>query len=259
VLIADNIFIVTGASSGIGRATACALADRGGRVALVARRADRLREVADLLGPIAIAIPVDITTAGAPDLIYEATTDAFGRVDGLINCAGRGLAGRIVDLDVDVVDESFELNFVAPLRLIQAIAPHLVAQKSGAIGNVSSPVATLGLPGIAGYATAKAALSALSIALRRELIPSGVRVSLVYPGVTDSEYYDTLMGDETARTEPRPPAQPPERVARGIVRAIERGEREVWCLSPKESRGLRIMGAMARVMPGALDRGLANR
>lgn len=258
MLIADRAFVVTGASSGLGREVARQLADAGGRVALVARRADRLRELAEQIGPTAAAIPVDVTTAEAPDRIYEATIEAFGRIDGLVNAAGRGLAGEITELDVDLLDETFELNFVAPLRLIQRIVPTLVEQEEGVVVNVSSPTAVMGLPGIGGYASAKAALGAATLALRREVSARGVRVILVYPGVMDTEYYDNILG-ETDPDEARPPARPPAQVARAIVRAIFRNQREVWSLSARERRAWRMMRFIGRIAPGALDRGLSRR
>jgi NAD(P)-dependent dehydrogenase (short-subunit alcohol dehydrogenase family) len=158
------------------------LADAGARVALVARRADRLAELAEQIGPTAVAIPADVTTAEAPDLVYTRTIDAFGRVDGLVNAAGRGMAADVLAMDLDTLDESFELNFVAPVRLIQRIVPALVEQGEGVVVNVSSPTSQMGLPGIAGYAAAKAALNALTVALRRELLGTGVHVMLVFHG-----------------------------------------------------------------------------
>jgi short-subunit dehydrogenase len=203
-------------------------------------------------------VPVDITTADAPERIYAATIEAFGRVDGLVNAAGRGLAGDIVSLDVDLLDETFELNFVAPIRLIQRIVPTLLEQEEGLVVNVSSPTSLMGLTGIGGYASAKAALNAATVALRRELSGKGVQVMLVFPGVMDTEYYDNIMGavdpDDT-----RPPARPPADVARAVVQGILRGRREVWSLSGRERRAWRIMRFMGRFMPGALDRGLSRR
>jgi short-subunit dehydrogenase len=258
VQVAERVFVVTGASSGLGREVARALTDAGGHVALVARRADRLEELAGQLGAVACAIPVDVTTAAAPDRIHDATVEAFGRIDGLVNAAGRGLAGDVVGVDLDLVDEAFELNFVAPLRLIQRILPTLIEQDEGIIVNVSSPTAVMGLPGIAGYASAKAALSAMTVALRREVAGKGVQVMLVYPGVMDTEYYDHIMG-ETEPDETRPPARSAALVARAIVDGILKNRREVWALTPRESRAIRLMRLLGAIAPGAVERGLSRR
>ena len=256
--IADRAFVVTGASSGIGAAIARALVDAGGRVVLVARRAEQLERLAGQLGPASLAVPVDVTTAEAPEHVHAATVEAFGAVHGLVNCAGRGLAGDILELDLDSFDEALELNLVAPLRLIQRIAPALVEQEEGVIVNVSSPTARMGLPGIAGYAMSKSALDALTIALRRELFGSGVRVMAVYPGVTESEFYQRIMGEDDGDAA-RPPGRPAGVVAAAVVRGIRRNQREVWTLSGAERNRLRLMGVMGRLSPNALDRGLSPR
>lgn len=257
MLIGDRVFVVTGASSGIGEAIARELADQGGRVALVARRANRLKKLAKELGPTAAVVPVDVTTGDAPDLIHDATIDAFGAVHGLVNCAGRGLAGQIADLDPELLDEAFELNLVAPIRLIQRLVKPMLLQSEGTIVNVSSPTARLGLPGIAGYAMTKSALDALTVALRRELFGTGVHVMAAYPGATESGFYDQIMGDVEDSARPR--SQPAAVVARAIVRGIVKRRREVWALSSAERRRIRMIGLMGRLSPTALDRGMAPR
>src|SRR5207244_11156955 len=190
-----------------------------------------------------LAVPVDVTTAEAPDHVHAAATEAFGTIHGLVNCAGRGLTGDVLALDLDSLDEALELNLVAPLRLIQRIAPTLVEQEEGVVVNVSSPTARMGLPGIAGYAMSKSALDALTAALRRELFGTGVRVMAVYPGVTESEFYQHIMGDADG-DDARPPGRPAAAVAAAIVRGILRNQREVWTLSGPERNRLRLMGAM---------------
>jgi len=203
-------------------------------------------------------VPVDLTTAEAPEHVHAATVDAFGAIHGVVNCAGRGLSGGVLNLDLDSLDEAFELNLVAPLRLIQRIAPTLVEQEEGLVANVSSPTARMGLPGIAGYAMSKSALDALTIALRRELFGSGVHVMAVYPGVTESEFYQHIMGEGDG-ADARPPGRPASAVAAAIVRGILRNQREVWTLSAPERNRLRLMAVLNRISPTAVDRGLAPK
>jgi short-subunit dehydrogenase len=256
--IVDRVFAVTGASSGIGLATARALVEAGGRVVLVARRAERLAEEADRLGAAAVASAVELTTADAPDLILASGLSAFGRVDGLLNCAGRGLVGKLLELDVDLLDEALELNLVAPLRLIQRLGPELASRGDGVVVNVLSPTARMGLPGIAGYAASKAAFAAVTDSLRRELLPKGVLVIAVYPGATESEFYDSPMGaGPDAVNETRPPTRPARLVAEAIVRAIGTGRREVWCMSGAERRQFGLLGLMNRLAPKTIDRSLS--
>jgi short-subunit dehydrogenase len=257
--LAESVFVITGASSGIGRAVARALAAERARVALVARRRDRLDAIATELGDLAVAIACDITTGEAPELIATTTEQAFGRIDGLINCAGRGLAGKLVTLDVDSVDEALELNLIAPLRLIQRLAPAMMARGDGVIVNVSSPTADMGLPSIGGYALSKAALNAVTRTLRRELLTHGVRVLSVSPGVTESEFYDVLIGGAPDDRAERPPAQPAEAVARAIVDALRRDRREIWPATAAERRRRRVLGIIAWLFPRMVDRGLAAR
>jgi short-subunit dehydrogenase len=258
VQLADRVFVVTGASSGIGRAIALALADAGGRVALVGRRADRLEALAQQLGSDAIAIPTDVTTAEAPDVIAEAAGRAFGQVDGLVNCAGRGLAGKLLDLDVELLDEAFELNLVAPLRLIQRLVPAMVERGEGVVVNVSSPTARMGMPGIGGYAMTKAALDAQTEALRRELHGTGVRVVGVFPGVAESEFYDSILGGSGADREARPPARPAEAIAAAVVEGVRRDRREVWAMGAGERRRHRVLRLIGAITPRVLDRGLSG-
>ena len=257
--LADRAFVVTGASSGIGKAIALALADAGARVALVARRGDRLEQVAQQLGPVAVAIAVDVTTAEAPDAIAAAAEGAFGQVDGLVNCAGRGLTGRLLDLDVDLLDEAFELNLVAPLRLTQRLVRPMVERGEGVVVNVSSPTARMGMPGIGGYAMTKAALDAQTEALRRELFGTGVRVVAVFPGVAESEFYDKILGSTGADRETRPPARPAEAIAAAVIEGLRRDRREIWAMAGGERRRHRMLRLFGALAPRMLDRGLAGR
>jgi short-subunit dehydrogenase len=259
VQLADRAFVVTGASSGIGRAIAIALADAGCRVALVARRGDRLAALSEQLGAVATAIPVDVTTAEAPDAIAVAAEAAFGQVDGLVNCAGRGLSGKLLDLDVDLLDEAFELNLVAPLRLIQRLVPPMIERGEGVVVNVSSPTARMGMPGIGGYAMTKAALDAQTEALRRELLGTGVRVVAVFPGVAESEFYESILGGTEADRETRPPARPAAAIAAAVVDGLRRDRREIWAMARGERRRHRVLRILGALSPKVVDRGLAGR
>ena len=196
--IATSKIIITGASSGIGLATARAAIKKGTQVALVARREDRLNALVADLGPNALAVPCDVTEAVEIRSAIDKVIAAFGRIDVLINNAGRGFYASIEEIDVAAYRTLLDLNTIAPLAMMQAVLPQMRHQGSGAIVNVSSG-ATFGvLPGAATYASSKSALNMLSDVARIELADIGIAVSTIYPFVTDTEFYEVVQKGEAA-------------------------------------------------------------
>lgn len=196
--LAGQVALVTGASSGIGRATASLLAERGATVVLVARNAERLAELADTItqaGGQALALPSDVTDASARVGILDAVTQRAGRLDVLVNAAGVIASGRIEDTKLDAWRAMFELNVEAVFHLIQLAVPLLGAQR-GAIVNVSSVCGLRAFPGVLSYAASKAALDQLTACAALELAGSGVRVNAVNPGVVVSELHRRSGFDE---------------------------------------------------------------
>jgi NADP-dependent 3-hydroxy acid dehydrogenase YdfG len=155
------VVLVTGASSGIGAATARAASSAGAQVVLLARRTDRIRRLADELGE-AVFVRCDVTDAGEVDAAVRAATEAFGRIDVLCNIAGQGLHAPLEEIDPDDFRAILELNLVAPLVTMQAVLPIMRKQGSGSIVNVSSGITFSALPGSAAYGASKAGLSKLS-------------------------------------------------------------------------------------------------
>jgi NADP-dependent 3-hydroxy acid dehydrogenase YdfG len=181
---------VTGASSGIGRATALALASEGAAVALAGRRAERLEEVAGEIraqGGTALAHPADLTTAGAAHEFVERAHAELGRLDALVNCAGALTAERFDESEPARWGEMIDVNVLAVLHCTSAALPLMTAQRSGHIVNVSSVAASHPVPGWAVYCLTKAGISAFSASLRAELLPLGIRVTLIEPGFTETE------------------------------------------------------------------------
>ena len=232
MIINDSAVVVTGASSGIGLACARYLASRGARVVLAARDAARLREVQDEL-PGSLAVPTDVTDDGQARRLVEQAVQQLGRIDVLVNCAGKAMFGRIEDLGVADYQTLLGLNVVAPLRLMQLVIPLMRGQGGGTIVNVSSQASKKFIPNIAGYASTKHALRALSLTARAELAEDGITVAMIYPGVVDTDF-----GSNTAYPEPEtlrrapdgsllPHVIPPSSVAEGIGRLIESGEAEL--------------------------------
>jgi short-subunit dehydrogenase len=215
-----HAMIVTGASSGIGRALALAAARDGFAVLLVARRAERLETTAREIraaGGAAKALAIDICGRDAADRIAAAAMQAFGRIDVLVNNAGAGAHGDLLAQSDADVEAQWQQHVAAPLRLSRAALPHLERTR-GALVFVGSGVARVPVPAFGAYAPMKAAIRAAAIQLRRELRSHGIAVTYVDPGVVATEFHGTAS---IAR--PRSmPAVPAERVAAAMLRGIKR-------------------------------------
>ena len=177
--------IVTGATSGLGRATALRLARDGFQILAVGRDADALASVtADIkaAGGTAASCVADVTSDDAPQRIVDAALAACGGIDALVNAAGIIASGSVMDTTDDGWDTMMNINVRAPFRLLRQAAPSLIARK-GAVVNVSSVAGLRAFPGIASYAVSKAAVDQLTRVAALDLAPHGVRVNAVNPGV----------------------------------------------------------------------------
>jgi NAD(P)-dependent dehydrogenase (short-subunit alcohol dehydrogenase family) len=185
-MLTNKVAIVTGASSGIGHATAVALARAGALVAAVGRNADALeRTIAECRhdGGTAMAIATDLTAAAGPDEIVRHTVARFGSVDIVVNAAGIIAMGTADDTADELWDRVMDLNVRAPFRLMRAAFPHL-KERQGSVVNVSSVNGQRVFPNLAAYNTSKAALDQLTRCAAIDWAPHGVRVNAVNPGVT---------------------------------------------------------------------------
>jgi len=174
--------LVTGASRGIGAATAQALDRAGARVALVARSGDALAAVAESLGHDPLIIQADLAEDDAPGMIAERALEALGSVDVLVNNAGVGVRTDSTELDGDTIDRIHQLNVRNLLLLTTALIPSMVELGGGSIVNISSVSAVVGTPRRSAYAASKGAVDGLTRSLAMEFGPSGVRVNSVAPG-----------------------------------------------------------------------------
>lgn len=224
--IENRVMIVTGASSGIGAATARLAASQGAKVVLVARRADRLAALAEEL-PGALAVPADLREPGEVQRVVQATLDAHGRVDVLINNAGQGLHLPLERVAVDDLRAIMELNVYTPLLAMQAVLPAMRKQGGGAIVNISSGTTRMVIPGVGAYAATKAALNMLSLVARAELAAEGIVVSVVYPSITATEFHETLRAGSFDPSRAPMKAHTAESVAEAILGAVRSGEAEV--------------------------------
>jgi NADP-dependent 3-hydroxy acid dehydrogenase YdfG len=199
--LTGTVALVTGASSGIGEATARALAARGAAVALVARRKDRLEALATGIrksGGTARAFPADITADGEAASLADRVVTQLGRLDTLVNAAGIMLVGPALDAPAGEWQRNVDLNVSALLRLTHAALPHLVAaaqdQTRGVadLVNISSVAGRQAIGGAAVYSMTKFGVTAFSEALRQELAAQHVRVSAVEPGAVATELTDHI-------------------------------------------------------------------
>jgi short-subunit dehydrogenase len=211
--------IVTGASSGIGRALALAAARDGYHVVLSARRRVLLDEIAGAIresGGASITLAGDITAPEMPARIVEAALRAFERIDAVVNNAGVGAYGLLLDQSDAQLEAQWQLHVVAPLRLARAAAAPLEATR-GQLVFIGSGVARVPLPLYGAYSIAKAAVRAAAIQLRRELRPRRIGVTYVDPGVVATEFHSRIgITPSTAFV------ASPERVAQRILRGIQR-------------------------------------
>jgi short-subunit dehydrogenase len=221
---ADKTVIITGASSGIGAATAQAFAAAGANVVLAARDQARLANVAGTINGRALVVPTDMSDRKAIERLVAETVAAFGGVDIVINNAGVGLAAPIAELQLHDFEQALAVDLLGPLLLTQAALPHM-KRDGGQLIYVSSVVGLRALPYLGGYAAAKAALDRLTEALRVELRDTGIAVTLVRPGSTRTGFSQHRLGSGRERRRVSPRAATPEQVARAILKAAVREPR----------------------------------
>jgi NAD(P)-dependent dehydrogenase (short-subunit alcohol dehydrogenase family) len=195
-----KVIVVTGASSGIGRATAEAFARAGAAVVLVGRSEQGLADVERTIlegGGRARACRADLTSDDAPDRVVAAAVDGFGGLDVLVNAAGIIASGTLETTDDAAWDLMMALNLRAPFRLMRAAAPHLRVRK-GSVVNVSSVNGLRAFPGVLAYCVSKAGVDHLTRCAALEMAPYGVRVNAVNPGVTVTNLHKRGGMDDTA-------------------------------------------------------------
>lgn len=227
--------VITGASSGIGRATAIQMATRGAHVVLAARRAEALEEVAALCrthGVTAEVVPTDVTKPEECARLIERA----GRVDVLVNNAGYAIFDEVAAAKLEDVRGMMDTNFFGAVHCTQAVLPQMLERRSGAIVNVASIVGLMGFVRMSGYCASKFALVGWSEALRGEVLQRGVKVSLICPGTTETEFFDTAERGKMPGASRLMLAMTADHVARAI------------CAAAEDGRYRRIMPLVARML-----------
>jgi len=247
--LAGRVALVTGASSGIGEATAREFAKEWARVALFARREDRLEAVADGIrreGGQAMVCAGDVTDPGSVQAAVQNVLAQWKRVDLLVNNAGRGLAAPFEAVTAQEFRDLVEVNLIGVLTATQAVLPTMLKQNAGHIFNVSSVIGRRGMPFRSAYSATKFGLVGLTECLRQELQGTGVHVSLVYPIFTTTEFHDV----EVKKVEPRRfgPVQSAEQVAKAVVRCARHPRPEVYPYPPA-----RILAVLSALSPSLVD------
>jgi NAD(P)-dependent dehydrogenase (short-subunit alcohol dehydrogenase family) len=182
------IWLITGCSTGLGRALAeTALAD-GHRVVVTARRVESVHDLVEKYPSQAIAAPLDVRDSSQVEAAVRAATDAFGRVDVLVNNAGHGYRAAVEEGEDAALRELFDTNLFGAIAMIRAVLPGMRERGAGTIVNVSSMAAQGAAPGSGFYAATKAALEQVSVALRAEVAPLGISVMVVEPGAFRTDF-----------------------------------------------------------------------
>lgn len=242
-----SVAIVTGASRGIGRAVCRAAADRGARVGLVARDREALEEVLDAIGGGGVVAVADVSSREQTEGAVRQVEDALGPIDIAVANAGIGLYGAFVDSDPDDFQRLLGVNLLGTMYLLRAVLPAMVERRRGHIVIVGSVAGRMAAPFEAVYSSTKFAQTALAEALSVELAAFDIGVSLVNPGVVETQFFEA-RGHSYDRSFPK--LIPPEKVAQAVIGAVERGRHEIFVPS-----WLRSADVVRHVAPFLYDPG----
>jgi len=255
---APRVVVITGASSGIGRAAALAFAQRGENLVLASRRGGELEAlVADceVLGARAIAVPTDVADNRQVKKLAAEAVGRFGHIDVWVNNASVSAYGRFLDVPLAATRRVLDVNLMGHVHGARAALKVFSAQGTGTLVNVSSIIGEVSVPYMTAYSIAKAGTNALTESLRQELAMAGtrsIRVTSVMPATIDTPFYRNVANYSGRRMLPPPPVYPPEIVAAAIVRASRHPKREVFA---GPAGGALVV--LHRLLPGPVETGMA--
>jgi len=247
------VVVVTGASSGIGRATVHVLARRGYRLVLAARSEENLEKVraeCEELGAEAVVVPTDVSDGDSVDALFRTAVSRFGTVDGVVHSAAVLAYGRFVDIPARVFDQVLSTNVQGTANVARAALGVFEEQAGGRLVVVGSVIGQIAVPLMSTYVTSKWAMAGLVRTLQIEArrLP-GVDVTLVSPGGVNTPIYQLAGNYAGFASRPPPPVDPPEKVARAVVRGLDRPRRSI---SVGPANPMMVFGF--RSLPGVYDR-----
>ena len=253
----DSAIVITGASSGIGAATAYALAHRGADVVLAARSEDALQRVARRcreLGGRALVVPTDVTDPEAVVGLAVRAVQEFGRIDGWVNNAAVGTVGLFDEIPVEEFRRVVEVNLLGVAYGIKAALPWLTAAGGGVLVNNASMLAEVAMPYQSAYNATKHGIRGLADTVRQELRVTGrgnISICTVLPATIDTPFFQHAANHSGHELTPPPPVYPPEVVADTIVRLLRRPRREAYA-----GGAARLIGLQWRLAPALAERAL---
>jgi len=224
-----KVAVITGASSGLGRLLALRVAREGARVALVARREQRLKELAAEIEKMSgepLVIPCDVAERARVFAAAEQVLQRFGHVDVLVNNAGYGHHRRFLEWDLDDMERMLQVNFLGSLYWTKALLPHMVERHTGWIVFMASVAGKIGVPAESAYTASKFAMVGLAEALSMEVEDAGVHVLTVCPGAIHTDFFDAEALERMPPVARRSMIEP-ERVIDAIMRALACGKYEI--------------------------------
>ncbi|MFC4021605.1 SDR family oxidoreductase [Micromonospora sp. GCM10011542] len=253
----DSTVVITGASSGIGAATAYALARRGAAVALAARSGAALDQVAQRcreLGGQALAVPTDVTDMASMQRLADRTAAEFGRIDAWVNNAAVSAVGLFDEIPVAEFRRVLEVNLLGAVHGIRAALPHLGAAGGGVLVNNASVLAEVAMPYQSAYNATKHGIRGLADTVRQELRVTGrghISICTILPATIDTPFFRHAANHSGRELLPPPPVYPPEVVAETIVRMLRRPRREAYA-----GGAARLIGLQWRLAPALAERTL---
>lgn len=257
--IADTVVVITGASSGIGRATAHAFAREGAHVVLAARREEPLREVAgecEALGGEALVVPTDVTDEAAVQALADEATDTFGTIDTWVNNAAVTQFGRFEETPSEVFRQVIETNLFGYVHGARAVLPVFREHGRGVLINVASIVAEAGQPYTSAYVTSKYGVRGLSTNLRGEMEVEGaddIHVCTILPAAIDTPLFQHAANYSGRAVKALPPVYSPERVARTIVECAQTPQPEIFV-----GNAGKMLSLQHRIAPRRTERQMAT-